>query len=191
MFSVQARNLAALIVSGYFIGFALILIDPSGFLLVAMLQENEAVLHGAVWQLFTSIIVAPPDLYPGLIDVAFNALSVLYLDRLVSGVYTQAEYYGVFLSSAVAGNVISLLGGPSQASFGASGGIFGLVAGLVAYDYAASGRPNLQLVLWFLLIFVASSFLLPGVDWFAHSGGALVGLALGYQLGRRSRHAEY
>ncbi len=188
--STQGKLLAELIVSGLVIGFILDLIDPSENLLASALQVNSLVMQGQVWQLFTSIIVAPP-FFDGVIDVAFNALFVVYLDGFFAVVYSPAEYYGTFFATAAFGNVTSLLAGPAQASFGASGGLFGLVAGLVTYDYAVNGRINMQLVSWFLLIFVVSSFLFPNIDWLAHAGGAILGLGIGYGLGRRPKEQEY
>jgi len=194
--SVQGQRLAALIVGGLVIGFVLVLIDPSEFLLVALLQENGAVLQGAVWQLFTSIIVAPlifqgTFYWGGVLDVVFNAIAVVFLDGLTSGVYTPRQYYATFLITAVVGNLVSLLAGPNQASFGASGGIFGLVAGLVTYDYAVNRRVSVQLVVWFLVVFIYSSFTLGNVNWMAHAGGAIAGFVIGYVIGRDKQELGY
>lgn len=179
-----------MIISGLVLGFVLVLIDPRGFLLIVLLQYNTAVYHGAIWQLFTSIIVAPPNLQ-GLFDVAFNALAVILLDGFTSAVYSARQYYAVFLVTAVFGNIFSLLSGPHVSSFGASGGIFGLVAGLVSYDYAVNKRLSLTLLLWFLFIFIYSSFLFAGIDWLAHAGGALLGLLMGYEVGVKEGQSSY
>jgi membrane associated rhomboid family serine protease len=191
--SAQGKKLAALIASGLVIGYVLTLIDPSDFLLAISLQYNGDVLRGAVWQLFTSIIVAPPPIViqgslrlEGLMDVGFNAIAVIFLDGLTSGVYSARQYYATFLITALAGNILSLAAGPNQASFGASGGIFGLVAGLVTYDYAVNRRLSVQLVVWFLVIFTYSS-ISGNVNWLAHAGGALSGFVIGYILGRSKR----
>jgi membrane associated rhomboid family serine protease len=183
--SEHGRNLVVLVVGGLVIGYLLAFVTLYGAPLYAyFLQENDAVYHGWFWQLFTSIIVAPPGV-EGIIDVAFNAVALLWLDKLFSAFYTPRQYYGTFLASAVFGNLISLLSGPNVASFGASGGIFGLVAGMVSYDYAVNRKLSFALLSWFLLIFVASSFLTPGVDWLAHGGGSFLGLVIGYWIGSK------
>lgn len=165
------------------IGTALAFVAVDGLpLTLFLLQDNGAVLAGAVWQLVTSIIVAPPNL-TGLVDVAFNVIALAWLDGLFSQTYTQRQYYAVFLVTAIAGNVFSLANGPREVSFGASGGIFGLLAGVVSFDFATNRRLDLSLVLWFVGVFLVSSFLLAYVDWIAHAGGALLGLALGYVAG--------
>lgn len=131
------------------------------------------------------MIVVYPG-YPGLVDVVFNAIFVVFVDRLLSSVYTPRQYYGVFIISGLAGNMLSLLGGPNILSFGASGGLFGLLAGAVACDYAISHRVNMNLLLWFLIVFIFSS-ISGGVDVLAHLGGALLGLPLGFAIGHSRR----
>jgi membrane associated rhomboid family serine protease len=149
-----------------------------------LLQVNALVYQGWFWQLFTSLLVVLPNSL-GVLDVLFNALAVVWLDGLLSNAFAPSEYYFVFVASGLAGNLLSLLNGPREISFGASGGIFGLLAGAVAVDYAVHRRVNFGLLAWFLLVFIISSFSLPYVDWLAHLGGALLGLSAGYILGRR------
>jgi rhomboid protease GluP len=153
------------------------------------LQKNSQVYAGAYWQLFTSLVVAPPFSL-GVVDVLFNALAVVWLDGMLSGAYDSAEYYATFILSGLAGNLISLLSGPQVSSFGASGGIFGLLAGAVSEDFAAERRINYGLLVWFLLIFIFSSFALAYVDWLAHLGGSLFGLLAGYYLGTKRRNLQ-
>ena len=183
--SKQGRNLITTIVCGMVVGTALALVVVGGVpLTLLLLQDNGLVTRGWVWQLVTSIVVAPPTL-TGLVDVAFNALALAWLDGLFSLVYSRRQYYAVFMVTAVAGNIFSLANGPKEISFGASGGIFGLLAGAVSFDFITNRRFNPSLLLWFAAVFFVSSFAFAYVDWVAHVGGALVGLALGYAVGVR------
>jgi membrane associated rhomboid family serine protease len=187
--SKQGRNLVATIVGGLIIGAILSFISLDGVsLLLYFLQFNALVYQGWVVPLVTSIIVAPPT-YLGVFDVFFNAIAVLWLDRLFATTYTAKQYYTVFLVTGVFGNIISLLNGPLVISFGASGGIFGLIAGAVSYNYAVTKRVNISLVGWFLIIFFLSS---AGgyADALAHLGGALLGLVAGYMIGR-GKHMSF
>ncbi len=187
MVSRQGRALALAILSGLVFGAVASRVSVDQVpLILLFLQSNSAVLAGAFWQLFTSLIIAPPDPL-GAIDVLFNALAVVWLDGILSSAYDLRQYFGTFLLSGLAGNVISLLNGPAEISFGASGGIFGLLAGAVSADFAAERRVNYGLLAWFLLIFVFSSFALPLVDWLAHLGGSVFGVVAGYYLGVRRR----
>ena len=160
---------------------ALVTLDGAPLYLY-FIQTNGLVEAGWFWQLFTSIVVAPPDLI-GVFDVVFNAIAFYWLDGLFSFAYSGRQYYAVFMATAVAGNVFSLVNGPGEASFGASGGIFGLLAGVISFDIATNKRVDPSLIAWFLGVFLVSSFLIASVDWVAHLGGALVGLALGYAAG--------
>jgi len=173
------------IVGGLVIGLVTSFVDVGGVpLTYFFLQVNAAVYHGWYWQLFTSLVVVFPDSL-GVVDVLFNALAVLWLDGLLSNAFAPAEYYALFVVSGLAGNLLSLLNGPAEISFGASGGIFGLLAGAVALNYAVNRRADYQLLGWFILVFVISSFGVSYVDWLAHLGGALLGVCAGLVIGRR------
>ncbi|MDG6904667.1 MAG: rhomboid family intramembrane serine protease [Nitrososphaerota archaeon] len=187
--SKQGRNLALLIVAGLPIGFVLSLISFSNVPLVYYLTQYNALVYlGWIPPLLTSMIVVYPS-YLGLEDVFFNAIFVIFVDRILAATYTVKQYYAVFLLGGLAGNILSLLGGPNVLSFGASGGLFGLIAGAVTYDYAISRRVNTSLLTWFVIVFVFSS-IAGSVDVFAHLGGAVVGLVVGYIIGS-SKHNNF
>jgi membrane associated rhomboid family serine protease len=181
----QGRNLALAIIGGLIFG-AFAFVAGGDSLTLLFLQVNSLVYRGFYWQLFTSVFVATPDTL-GVADVLFNALAVVWLDNLFAAAYSPRAYYATFMLSALSGNLLSLLAGPDLISFGASGGIFGLLAGAVSEDYAAERRFNAGLLVWFLLVFIFSSFSSGYVNWMAHLGGAVFGLVAGYVLGINRR----
>ncbi len=184
MISPQGRNLSLAIVAGLVFGLVASEVSIEGTQLTYyFIQDNWLVYSGLYWQLLTSLFVVVPT-FPGVADVLFNAVAVVWLDGLLSHEFCEVEYYAVFILSGLAGNIASLFSGPNVASFGASGGIFGLLAGAVAEDYAVERRVDYNLLGWFLAVFLLSSFALPSVDWLAHLGGAALGLVAGYLLGR-------
>ena len=185
MISNQGRNLALAIVGGLVVGVITSLVSVYGVPLTDLfIQYNQAVYDGIYWQLLTSILVVVPS-YLGIADVLFNAIAIVWLDGLLSHAFRSRQYYAVFILSGLAGNLASLLNGPAVVSFGASGGIFGLLAGAVAQDFAVERRVDYNLLAWFLAVFAFSSFALAYVDWPAHLGGAACGLAAGYLVGSR------
>lgn len=185
LISKQGRNLSLAIIAGLVFGFFAMEVSISGTpLTYYFIQDNWHVYAGQYWQLLTSLFVVVPTTL-GVADVLFNAVAVVWLDGLLSHEFREAEYYAVFVLSGLAGNVASLLNGPYVASFGASGGIFGLLAGAVAQDFTAERRVDYNLLGWFLAVFIFSSFALSYVDWLAHLGGAASGLVAGYLLGTK------
>ncbi|MDG6898980.1 MAG: rhomboid family intramembrane serine protease [Nitrososphaerota archaeon] len=179
-----------IVVGGLVVGTAFAFVNVDGVpLTYILLQFNGLVARGWVWQIVTSIVIAPPT-WSGLLDVGFNAMALVWLDGFFTLTYSKNQYYAVFLLTAITGNVMSLANGPRAASFGASGGIFGLLAGVISFDLVTSRRLDLTLVSWFVVVFLVSSFLFASVDWLAHLGGAIAGLALGYALGANRRRKE-
>ncbi|MGP8124923.1 MAG: rhomboid family intramembrane serine protease [Nitrososphaerales archaeon] len=189
MISRQGRNLSLAIIAGLVFSLVTWEVSVDGIRLTyVFVQLNSAVYGGLYWQLFTSLFVVIPFSGQGplgVADVLFNTVAVVWLDGLLSHAFHERDYYVVFFLSGLAGNIASLLNGPNVASFGASGGIFGLLAGAVAEDFAVERRVDYSLLAWFLAVFIFSSFALSYVDWLAHLGGAVSGLVAGYLLGTR------
>jgi rhomboid protease GluP len=187
--SKQGRNLSLAIAAGLVFSLVTWEVSVDGIRLTYIfVQSNSAVYRGVYWQLFTSLFVVIPFSAQGplgVADVLFNTVAVVWLDGLLSHAFRERGYYAVFFISGLAGNIASLFNGPGVASFGASGGIFGLLAGAIAQDFAAERRVDYSLLTWFLAVFMFSSFALSYVDWLAHLGGAASGLATGYLLGTR------
>ena len=183
----QGRNLIIAIVAGLVVGAISSFVEIDGSpSIYYLIQVNALVEQGWVVGLFTSILVAPFGGL-GIADVVFNAIAVYFVDGLLAAVFTARQYYVIFLITGVAGNLVSLVNPPNTASFGASGGIFGLLAAAVSFDYAFNKRLNSGLLSWFFVVFIFSSFISSSVDWEAHLGGALVGLIAGYYLGSKRR----
>lgn len=186
----QGRNLALAIVGGLVFGTVTWGVSfAGGPLTYFFIQENSCVYAGCYWQLLTSLVVAPPSIL-GVVDVLFNAIAVVWLDGLLSGPFEARTYYAIFILAGLSGNLLSLVSGPGEASFGASGGIFGLLAAAVSEDYAYERRINYMLLLWFIAVFMVSSFTTSYVNWVAHLGGAAFGLAAGYYLGIGRRNKQ-
>jgi membrane associated rhomboid family serine protease len=141
-----------------------------------MAQNNAVVVYfGQYYQLFTSVFVTDSPL-----DAGFNAIAVLIIDRLSEDTLNKSRYFLIFFFSGLLGNLLTLTRGPSYpASAGASGGIFGIIAAIFSYSWSKEHRIELTTLIFFLLVFVGSSFLLPDVNWIAHLGGAIGGFVCG------------
>jgi rhomboid protease GluP len=146
-------------------------------------QVNVLVVYYHLYfELVTSILVTP-----SAIDAGFNAVAVLILDRISEDVMDKPTYLLVFFLTAILGNLLTLAEGPNYASAGASGGIFGIFAAVFSYEWARDKKIENITLVFFLLIFIGSSFLIPDVNWVAHVGGAIGGFLAGPLLYRSSK----
>jgi membrane associated rhomboid family serine protease len=137
-------------------------------------QNNGLVYYGhEYYEFFTSILVTD---YP--LDAAFNAIAVLVLDRITEDSLNKTRYIAIFFSTALVGNLFTLVQGPEYASAGASGGIFGIYAALITFSWLKNKSLDVPAVALFLIIFVSSS-IFQNVNYVAHIGGAFGGFLAG------------
>lgn len=174
--------LAFAIFAGWIIGVVGdgIMVCPSAFpdsCLVAtdyLAQSNGLVVYyHQYYQLFSSILITDNS-----IDFFFNAIAVLVLDFITEDNLNKTRYFTVFVSSALVGNLLTLLNGPVYSSAGASGGIFGIYAALITFSWLKDKKMDTPALVLFIVIFLGSS-LLPGVNYLAHVGGAIGGFITG------------
>ena len=113
------------------------------------------------------------------IDALFNVLAIFIFDRLTYDNFSKSEYFLIFFLTAIFGNLLTLLQGPFYASAGASGGIFGIFAAILSYSWFKEKKVEKTTLVFFLIVFIASSFFIPNVNWVAHFGGAIGGFLMG------------
>ncbi|MGA8903572.1 MAG: rhomboid family intramembrane serine protease [Candidatus Bathyarchaeia archaeon] len=135
-------------------------------------QENDLVLAGFYWQLFTSMFV-----HFGFTHIIFNMFALYYFGRLNETAFTAPKFLTIYFASGLLGSVMSLVLLPAATvSGGASGAIFGLVGSYVA---VARRAQHMGVALIYAVILFVQSSLLPGVNIFAHLFGLIGGLVLG------------
>jgi len=135
-------------------------------------QENDLVLAGFYWQLFTSMFV-----HFGFTHIIFNMFALYYFGRLNETAFTAPRFLTIYFASGLLGSVMSLVLLPAATvSGGASGAIFGLVGSYVA---VARRAQHMGVALIYAVILFVQSSLLPGVNIFAHLFGLIGGLVLG------------
>lgn len=154
-------------------------ISPDGRQLVSMgALFAPLIADGQWWRVCTCVF-----LHIGIIHLAFNSLALLSVSRFLEDEIGFHRYVSVFLLTGLGGSLATLYARSYPVvSAGASGAIFGLIGFAIAYykreRTSAASEVRTFMVRWAIYGFVFG-FLL-GADNFAHAGGFVTGLLLGY-----------
>ena len=146
-------------------------------------QVNYCVIYyGWYWQLFTSMFV-----HVTVVHLLGNMFFLLIFGLRAEELFSLKEYLLIYFLSGLAGNLLTLLFGFDMISAGASGAIFGVFGACIIYFRRAIGQSIMSaLVYAFFLLMISSG---PSVNVFAHLGGLVVGLLIGYVLGATRRRS--
>ncbi|MEX2275799.1 MAG: rhomboid family intramembrane serine protease [Actinomycetota bacterium] len=159
-----------------------LLTGPSGQSLfeIGALYPPAIAIDGEYWRL-----LSPMFLHAGLIHIAFNSYVLWVFGQQVESTFGSARMVAIFLVTGFLASVASYVFGPiNVVGVGASGAIFGLAGAFIAYTYrrrsSFSSNAQLQQALFFVLINVVLGFVIQGIDWRAHLGGLVAGIAAGW-----------
>ncbi|MGD0496628.1 MAG: rhomboid family intramembrane serine protease [Candidatus Bathyarchaeia archaeon] len=138
-------------------------------------QYNLAVFNGEVWRLFTAMFI-----HADIAHIVGNMLFLLIFGLRSEKLFDLKEYFLIYFLSGLAGGFLTLFLGPNMLSVGASGAIFGMIGASTIYARRAIGQSIVTALLYsfFLLIINISQ----NVNVFAHLGGLIAGLLIGYML---------
>jgi rhomboid protease GluP len=128
-------------------------------------------------------------LHGGLLHIAFNMIALYQLAPLVIHEYGHQRMFILYTLSGVAGYWISYWAGVPF-TIGASAAVCGLLGALLYFGRSRGGTYGMALYKqvggWAVGIFLFG-LLVPGINNWAHGGGLLTGILLGYLLGYRER----
>jgi len=167
-----------------FLVFASALLLGRSLILTMGAKINAAIVAGEFWRLVTAMF-----LHVDLLHIAFNSYALLAFGPQVERPYGRLRFLLMYFLSGLAGSALSFLLSPYP-SVGASGAIFGLVGVMGAYlyryrDRLATGRARLINILSVVAYNLFYGFVVPHVDNWAHIGGLVAGLTLGWFLAPR------
>jgi rhomboid protease GluP len=143
-------------------------------------------------------LVTSTFVHAGLLHIATNMWGLLLGGLFIAPVARNFTLVLCYLFCGIAGSIASALMHPDVVSVGASGAIFGLfgmlfvLAGLGDYRFAQVRRTLFANAAFIIVINLALSFSVPGIDVSAHLGGLAAGCVLGlvfYLTGRRAAPA--
>lgn len=138
-------------------------------------QHNSFVLNGGYWQLFTAMFV-----HVNIVHLFGNMFFLLIFGLRAEKLFAIQEYFLIYFSSGLAGNLLTLLLEPSMVSAGASGAVFGLFGACTIYIRRAIGQSIIGALLYSFFLFMISTG--QNVNYLAHLGGLFIGLMIGYVL---------
>jgi rhomboid protease GluP len=178
-----AANVAVYIVTSYYGGSA-IQTNDSAFSEATVLYA-PFVFHGEWWRMITSMFV-----HADIAHIAGNMLFLFIYGLRAEKMFDLKEYMAIYFLSGLAGNALTLL--TDFVSLGASGAIFGVLGAVMIYSRRSIGQSILTAVIYAFFLFTIN--IGPNVNIWAHLGGLVVGLALGYLFAtsrKPSRHVTY
>lgn len=144
---------------------------------------------GEYWRLFTSMF-----LHIGLWHLLFNGYALVILGTELERLLGWGRFLAIYILSGLFGSLVSYAFSP-YLSAGASGAIFGLIGALAAFfglhrrALGTWGRSRLANIVFLIVINLLWGFTQTYIDNWAHLGGLVCGLALGWALAPRYRVA--
>jgi len=145
-------------------------------------QVNELVLYyGQYYQLLTSMFV-----HASLAHLAGNMLFLLIFGLRGEEMFSLPEYLLVYFLGGLTGNLLSLVLLPLRVpSVGASGAIFAMFGAATIYARRSVRQSIIGALIYAFFLLLLSSGI--GVNNFAHIGGLVTGLLIGYVLATRRK----
>ena len=160
--------------------------EPSSAVLTLLgWKQNDLIVQGQYWRLITAMF-----LHGSLIHIFFNGYALYALGPEAERIYGTPRFVALYMLSGLAGSLASYALSPA-ASVGASGAIFGLFGGLLAFYVVGRnvlgdlGRRQLQSMGGLIVINLLIGFAVPGIDYYAHLGGLAAGALAGWLLAPR------
>lgn len=146
--------------------------------------------NGSPIRLITSIF-----LHIGLIHFIMNVWSLNILGKQVERFYGHIKTLIIFIYSGVVGNLLSvILMNDNTISAGASGAIFGLMGALLYFSLnqrTYMGEALKNEILPVIIINLFASFIVPGINVFAHLGGLIGGIIISTFLGIKYKSTKF
>lgn len=150
------------------------------FVAVTLLDLAGGLQRWGMWPLAIALdgewfrLVSSVFLHAGWLHIAFNMYVLFILGPPLERVLGHGRFLTLYLLSGIGGAVASYWFSPvNTLSVGASGAIFGLMAAWIIVGRRLDR--DVSQIIFLLGINVVLGFVLGGIDWRAHLGGAVTG----------------
>jgi rhomboid protease GluP len=149
-------------------------------------NKSWLTMHGQPWRLVTSMFI-----HGFFLHLLLNMITLWQAGQLVERMFGSLRFLTLYLVAGVCGSLASALWQPLGNSVGASGAIFGVIGGLLAFMRREdSGIPPSVVkelrasVAPFLLFSLTVGVVYPHTDNACHLGGLVGGFVAGHLLAR-------
>ena len=153
---------------------------------------GPAVLTGQYWRMFTAVFV-----HSGAVHIAMNMWCLWQLGTLAERIFGRSAFLTLYVLSGIAGNVLSIAVNPGVLGVGASGAIFGIAGALIAmlkFGNLRIPKEHIKPILSSLVSFAVYNLIIGAsirvIDNWAHVGGLVCGLLIGFLLSLNTASAE-
>lgn len=167
----------------------LTLLSPSDYSLLIMGATGTMPIsgYGTWWTL-----VSASYLHGGILHIFFNMMALMQLGPFVLSAYGLSRFIILYAVTGVAGFLLSYLMNVSL-TIGASASLCGLIGAILYYGKSRGGYFGAliyrQAMGWTVGLVLFGLFI-PGINNWAHVGGLLAGLLIGYLGGYEERRTE-
>jgi rhomboid protease GluP len=124
-------------------------------------------------------------LHGGILHIFFNMAALSQLGPFVLNEYGFNRFFTIYTVAGISGFLISYLAG-IPFTIGASAGICGLIGAILYYGKSRGGdygQSIYQQATGWVVGLVIFGLIFPGINNWAHGGGLITGIFLGYTLG--------
>ena len=126
-------------------------------------------------------------LHSDILHISLNMYALYILGTQLESYLGKAKYLIVYFFSLILGSLMSItFSGNSYYSIGASGAIFGIMGGLIAFGYhyrVYLGTALKEQIFPLVILNLVLGFMIPGIDYFDHIGGLIAGFLITMALG--------
>lgn len=132
---------------------------------------------GQEWRMLSSMF-----LHFGLLHLLFNMYMLWYVGPAVERFFGSLKFLTIYMFAGLGGSISMLFWNPAEVGVGASGAIFGIFGGLLAFFQARKSdfppglfKSNMAALVIFLLFTLMVGFVQPNIANSAHLGGLVFG----------------
>lgn len=143
--------------------------------------------YGRWWTLISASF-----LHGGILHIFFNMAALSQLGPFVIQIFGPSRFIVLYTLTGIAGFSVSLIAGVPF-TIGASACVCGLIGAILYYGKSRGGfygETVYRQAMGWIVGLVIFGLLLPGINNWAHGGGVLSGVLLGFLMGGEDRHPE-